>query len=530
MNNFVNTFNLFKFFLKKDRIYLLIWSLFIIFFTLIILYFPNLYPTQADRDAIVQTMNSPSMVAMCGKQYGNAPYNIGEVAGQQMFIFTILITAAMNIFVALRNSRSEEESGLLEMINSLPVGRFANIGAIGLELIIVNVINATVITFGLNLAGIDGIDLHGSFVYCFTQSSVGLVFGCVALICAQLVTSNRSATFLAFVIYLCSYLFRAIADISMPFLSWLSPFGYALKAEVFVNNYSGPIIISLILSIIGFGLSMYLTSIRDINSGLIPIKQGKARAGLLLRSSFGFIFRLERFLIIAWLVILAILGMSYGSIFNQINSFASNAVIAQVLNENSADLMIKSFIVILGLIVGVCALVPSLFILLRIVKDERNEIIEQLYALPLSRTKLLAHYLILAVLICILGTIVGLVGVYFASSIVMADPVPLYNYLQAAVNVIPALLVIIGLTVFLIGNLPRLVKIVWFYVIYSFFIVYFGSLLKLPEWVNNTSVLSVLPRVPIDSFDYYKMGILVIIFIILTVLGFVGYNKRDIKN
>lgn len=71
--------------------------------------------------------------------------------------------------------------------------------------------------------------------------------------------------------------------------------------------------------------------------------------------------------------------------------------------------------------------------------------------------------------------------------------------------------------------------ITWIYLVYSFFVVYLGKLLQLPQWMENISPFGNIPQLPVEDMNLSKIIILTIIALFLIIFGFIGYNKRDIN-
>ena len=111
----------------------------------------------------------------------------------------------------------------------------------------------------------------------------------------------------------------------------------------------------------------------------------------------------------------------------------------------------------------------------------------------------------------------------------MDDPIAFGTVLQAGMAYLPALLVLIGITIFLIGWVPKITIVSWGMLFYSFVVVYFGELFDFSDWMKNISPFGHIPQVPMDDINALTLIILTALGILLICLGFLGYNKRDIK-
>src|SRR5699024_6652883 len=93
---------------------------------------------------------------------------------------------------------------------------------------------------------------------------------------------------------------------------------------------------------------------------------------------------------------------------------------------------------------------------------------------------------------------------------------------------LPAIWVMTGLTISLLGVIPKLTSLIWFYFVYCFVALYFRGLLDFPEWTNDLSIFEHIPPIPIDEMNVIVIIVLVLIAISATVVGLVRYRKRDI--
>ena len=100
--------------------------------------------------------------------------------------------------------------------------------------------------------------------------------------------------------------------------------------------------------------------------------------------------------------------------------------------------------------------------------------------------------MLLAILFAILAILIssGALGLSALASMKDAKDMDLLMFLKAGFNFLPAVLVFIGISGFLFGWLPRIGKLAYIYLAYSFALNYFGGILDLPEWFSKTAVLA----------------------------------------
>ena len=108
----------------------------------------------------------------------------------------------------------------------------------------------------------------------------------------------------------------------------------------------------------------------------------------------------------------------------------------------------------------------------------------------------------------------------------MDDVISLTTLLKSALVHLPAVWIMVGAAVLLIGWLTGLT---WLYLGFSFFVVYMGAILKLPGWVGKLSPFGHVPQIPMDDINIGTMAALILTAIGLIFAGFAGYNRRDIE-
>src|SRR5699024_6984141 len=134
--------------------------------------------------------------------------------------------------------------------------------------------------FSLYALQIDSMDLQGSLLYGTALGVIGIFFTAITALFAQLSESSRGTIGLSFSVLGIAYLIRAIGDAGNEMISWFSPLGWVLGAEVYVNNYWWPMILTVAVAIILILLAFYLNAIRDLESGFISVKPGRKHASI----------------------------------------------------------------------------------------------------------------------------------------------------------------------------------------------------------------------------------------------------------
>ncbi|MGP4107710.1 ABC transporter permease [Virgibacillus sp. L01] len=516
---------------RLDRIRIPLWLIGLSFFTLIVPpAFASLYPSQADRDVMAETMMNPAMTAMVGP--GNLEnYTLGAMNAHQMLLMTALVVGLMSILLVTRHTRANEEDGRTEMIQSLPVGRLSNLNATLLVLCVTNVVLALITSLGLYALGIESMGLEGSLLYGAALGATGIFFAGVTGLFAQLSESSRGTIGFSITVLIIAYLVRAIGDVSNETLSGFSPLSWVTSTEVYSSNNWWPILLLIGTSIILFILANYLNAIRDLEAGFLPAKPGRKYAAPLLQSPIGIAFRLQRIGTISWAIGLLLMGLSYGSIFGDLESFfEGNEMLEKMLASKEGFSVTEQFIPKLMIVMALLSTVPPVMAVNKLHGEEKKGRIEHLLGRAVSRTRLMASYLTISVVNGFVMLSLAALGLWGAGTAVMEEGLSLGMVYGAAIVYLPAMVVSISIAVLLIGFVPKWISFIWLYVFYSFVVLYLGGIFQFPEWVGNLSPFGHIPQLPIEDMNFMPVIILTLIAIILLIVGFIGYNKRDIES
>lgn len=529
--SFKGTGALTKLILRQNRLKISIWLLCLVGITLGTAgMYPEVYKTEEDVMAFALTMDNPAMKAMIGPGYELEHYNTATIFANEMLLFTVIAVAVMNILLIGRSTRADEEEGQMELVRSLPVGRLSYLTASFNLALVINILLFLFVGFGLYAMDLDGMDLESSLLYGAILAVGGLVFAGFTALFAQLAETSRGTMGLTFGALIAAYLIRAFGDTSVEGLSYVSPLGWSVQTEVFVNNKWWPVIISIILFIVLTCATFYLNNIRDMGAGFIPERKGKASASRTLLSPLGLAFRLEKITIFSWGAVLFLLSAAFGAILGELESYFSDMEILQVyLQSMPGSSMAEQYVSLLIAIMSLISVIPIITIALKIKGEERNNRTEMVYSRPISRTKYLGGYVLLAVLASILLQLLIASGLWVAGQSVMEEALAFDTTFSSALVYLPAMWIIMGVAVFFVGCKPKLTGIVWLYFAFCLVDVYLGDLLDLPKWLNNLSVYEHIPLIPGEDVNWFTMTMLFCIAIIINGLGFIGYRNRDIQ-
>lgn len=520
---FAGVLRLSRFIVRQDRMRYMWWLFGIVAMTLIVPpAFQELYPTQQDRDAMAITMDNPVMTAMFGPaDFSN--YTLGVMMSHQMLVMTAIAVAIMNILLMVRHTRSEEEDGRGELLRSLPIVQHAQLMASMFVLFFVNVLLALLIGIGLASFSYDSMDLWGSFVYGVALGVIGLFFAAVTAVCAQLAESSRGALGLSFAIMVGSYLMLSVSK-------WIPPFGWLTQIQPYSDNNGLAIGLLLVVSFLLFGIAVVLHGKRDIGSGLLPSRGGRAHASVFLRSPIGLAWRLQRTTFISWSLGMLVLGMTYGSVLGDLEQFFNdNDMMASMIVVDESSTLAAQFLPMLMAVLAFISTIPALLSIHKLVAEERKERVNHMLGRAVSRQKLIVSYLVLAVITGFAMLNFSALGLWLAGTTSMEEPFTFETIWQASVVHFPAVTVMIAISTLLIGLAQKATMFNWFYLVYGFFTLYLGGLFQLPGWMEKISPFGYVSKLPIEDMNWLSAGGLIVVAVVLIVIGINRYADRDVE-
>jgi ABC-2 type transport system permease protein len=534
--NFENTVLLTKAILRRERINSTLWLLVSALFMGFVAFLFTAAMDEASRMEMAAVIQSPAMVAMVGPVYGLDNYTMGAMYTNMMLLFSALAFITMNVMLVVRHTRSDEEKGRYEVVRSLPVGRMANIHATMISAVIINILLAVLIGLSLYLFGDGSMCFAGSMLWGTLMGCIGLVFAAVAALFSQISPSSRGAVGFSLLFMGLLYMMRAVGDVSAEILSLLSPLGLLSRSQAYVENHWWPVPVLLAVAVFVSAAAYVLNAKRDIDRGLLPDKQGRAHAGKLLRTSFGLSLRLLRTPLIVGFITVFCIAAAYGAIMNDIEGFiGTNEMYRQLMmlpedigGISSSELLL-AFLGMIHFIASLMALVAMLIFLLKVRSEEKEIRAETVLAAPVSRYKYLGGYVIIAFVSSVVLQLATAVGLWMSGTAVLENPsdMPLSDLLTANLVYLPALWIVIGIAVLLIGVTPKASGLIWMVYGFVFFVGFLGRLPVFPEWFPKIAPYGYIPQYPMDDINFLTLGLMTAVAGVLTAAGFYFYGRRD---
>ena len=487
--------------------------------------FEGLYGDAAERELLKETLSNPAMIAIVGP-VPESTYTIAVMFSHEMIVFMAVVHGLFGIMIANAVSRKMEDSGLLEYVNSAGITRGNIFGAQLLIGIIMNIVLGAVIFAGLGVMGIESFDAAGNLLYALATALFGILFYTFTLVLAQLLPSSDWSFGTALATLLLLYVGRAVTDVINTDYSVAFPYHWLTRMELFgTNDYVWLLPFAVILLFIW--LAWMLFRKRDLDDAYIAINfKGKTRH---IHSYPRLQLAGMKVLIISWLLGMLLIGLSYGAIFGDLDTFINdNELLAQALEDDSGTDPILQFISTLVMVTVIVGVIPALMVSARILREEKSGRLEVLASADISRIHMLITHGVLGTIAGAFGLAVSILGMYTASIGVEGIEVSLGDYMMTALNYTAAVIVFTGLSMLLTGISRKLHTLIWLYFIYAFFVNYLGLIIGLDDEWRMVTPFYYLAEMPAEEIDWMAWLIVTLIGAAFGAVGAFLFGKRDI--
>lgn len=521
-----------RLFLRLDRMRIAVWAL-ALWGTVAgsIATLLETYPTPESLQARAALMSNPSAVMMSGPAFGLDDYTFGAMVANELSLWTLLPAGIMSVLLVVRHTRTEEESGRLEALRALPVGRFAPPTAAVVTVAVANVVVGAAVTAGLLSGGAD-LATADALAFGLATALTGLVFAAVAAVTAQLTEHGRAASGMALAVMGAAFLARGVGDVIDPLgspLSWTSPFAWAQQTRLFVDLRWWPLTVSAVAAVALGALAVGLAQRRDLGAGLRRPRPGPAVAAPALLAPAGLAWRLLRGQFGGWVTGSVLFAVAFGALASSLEEFAEDLPDLGALFQIELTDLTEAFasVVLAFLLVGVACFVVAGVLRLR--AEEGQGRLAAMVVTGTSRPRLLAGWLaVVAAGALVMTVLVGLgagAGVWAATG----DPVWLGRMAVAALAYLPAVALFAAVAVALVGLVPRAAAWAWLPVGWGAFVLFLGGLLGLPAWSRDLSPFAHTPLAPEEPLAAVPLAAMTALAAVLVAAGFAGLARRDLE-
>ncbi|MBT1002044.1 ABC transporter permease [Paenarthrobacter sp. DKR-5] len=486
----------------------------------------DLYPDTASRVEAANAVNATaSLVALFGRIYD--PTSLGALSLIKYTAFMAAVLAVLMVFVTVRLTRSEEESGRLELLAGGRLGRQAPLAA-ALAISFSASVTLGLVTAATLAAG--GLPAEGSLAFGLGWAATGMAFSAVAGVAAQLTTSARAAIGMASAVVAVTYALRAVGDLAEPgpsALSWLSPIGWNQQIRAFEGDRWWVLLLPLALCVVLVPAAFLLRAHRDLGAGLRAERPGPAVGAL--SGVRDLAVRLQDRTLAAWAVAFVIFGVVIGSLASNAAGLLSSANAQDLLRKlGGAQALNDAFLAAEIGIMGVLAAAYGLAAAGHLRSEEASGHTELLLSTATTRTRWGgSHFAAALAGVTVLLLLAGLsIGIGAAAT--LHDAGQIWRVTLAAVAQAPAAWVVTSLVLAVFGWAPRLASSVWGLLAVFIALGEFGVLWNAPQWLMDLSPFQHSPALPVDAGGVGPLLGLTFVAAVLAAVGFAGWRRRDL--
>ncbi|HET8643476.1 MAG TPA: ABC transporter permease [Pseudonocardiaceae bacterium] len=530
MKAFTGTGALVRLALRRDRVLLPVWlGVFVLMAMSAAAGTIGLYPTDGSWVGTAESWNrNQSLVALYGRIYDSA--SVGSLAVVKPLGTMAAILAVFAIIMVVRHTRAEEETGRLELVGATVMGPLAPLTAALLVAAGTNVLLGVLAAFGMIATGLPA---DGSFAFGAAWAGVGIAFSAIAAVVAQLTRSARTATAIGAAVVGVVYVLRAVGDtveVTGPsWLTWLSPIGWAQQFRPYAGNRWWVLLVVVGFAVLAATVAYALAARPDLGAGLVPDRAGPATAARSLRSSLALAWRLQRGVLLGWVIGFTFAGLLFGNIASNVGDFFDSPQFREVLAKLGGEQgLVDAYLAAMLGMVGIAASAYGIQAAMRLRAEETALHAEPLLATAVSRIRWAASHITIAILGTTLLMVAMGTGAGLAHGAQTGDLSQAGRVLGGALVQLPAAWVLTGIVVAAFGFAPRLVAAGWVALVGFLLLAEVGPLLELDQWVLDVSPYAHVPKLPGAEFTTAPMIALTIVAGSLIAAGLAGFRRRDV--
>ena len=486
----------------------------------------QLYNTQAQLDQYGQLMqDNAALIVQAGPGYGLQTPTTGSVMVNELGIWMIIAFGLMNIFIVVRHTRTEEETGRAELARAAPLGRYTATSAALIVATATNLIIATGVVITLLLFGLP---LLGSVAFGLALLGAGSTFAAVGLVAAQVAANSRTALAIGGVALAASFVLRAVGDVGSGHASWLSPIGWAQAIRAYADERWWVMVLPTTATVLFVALAFSLQARRDFGAGLMTPAAGRAHATDRLRTPLALAVRTQRAAIMGWTVGLGLMGLFYGIVADQADTILEDNPEMEEFFAHLGDASVTDAYLATSELM--LALIASGFTISSVLRMRAEEIAgraDSILAARISRTRWATGHLLVAAVgtLVVVGVSGAAMGAGFAAMSGDLDHIP--TLFAAAVAQVPALWVMGGVSMLLYSLAPNWSMAAWLTLVGVLVVGILGNVLDLPTWTMNVSPFQHVPAMPAESFTLWPILFLLGVAVTATVGGILALRRRD---
>ncbi len=518
--------------LRRDRIMLLVWIYALTAIALSGGYGLKLvYKTAASRASLAASVHAtPALAFLYGRVHGDS---LGALIAWRYLAYAALGAALMSIFLVVRHTRADEETGRLELVGSTAVGRNA---PLAVAIMVASAANLTLFVLSALVLTVTGLPVTGAIAFGLAEACSGLAFAGMTAVAAQVSGTARGARGIAIAALGLIFLLRGVGDSGgshgLTWLTWLSPIGWAELVRPFGGEQWWVLALPVLALLAGIGVAFALAARRDQGAGLVQPRPGPGTAGPLLSGPVGLSWRLQRGSLAGWTAGFLVGGLAIGVVTKSIGKLvgSSPGVTHAIDRVGGQSALANAYLAGCMSLIGLVAAAYAVSAVARLRADEEANRDEALLAAPVSRLRWGGSHLLIVAIGTAVVLVAGGLGVGLAYGIASSDvstQVP--RLVGAGLAQLPAALAVAAVAAAFVGLLPGVSGPAgWAVLAFCGFIGVFGPAVNLSQAVLDISPFTHVPKLPGGAFSIVPLVWLSVAAVALAVIGLGGLRRRDI--
>lgn len=480
-----------------------------------------------DLEGAVQVFSGPVGRLLTGPGHGLDEPTLERLVAGGYGLYFMLLSALMSILLVVRHTRAEEQSGRAELVRASVVGREAGLVAALVVALLTNLAAGAAVF--VVLVAVGGFAVAGSALLGCSVAAVGLAFGAVAAVTAQLSRYARVASGLAGGVLAGAFVLRGGGDLAREggsVLSWLSPLGWAQQAGPYVLDRWWPLLLLLGFAAVTTAVAFALADRRDLGASFLADRPGPARAHPSLGSVWGLAWRLQRPSIVGWTASLAVAGFVFGLFAEALGEAAEDLpeVMAELFGTED---LVAGYLAVMAFLLAVMVAVQGVLAVQALLAEETSGRGATLLAAPVRRAALLLAATVTAGAGMVLASLAAGAASGLGAAVVTGDAHHVGDLVLAQLNLLPSALVALGVATVLYGAWPRALGAAWVVVGWGFVVGTFGELLDLPGWARALDPFHHPAPMPLEPFAAAPVVVLSAVAVVAVGLGAAGLTRRE---
>ncbi|WP_446666957.1 hypothetical protein [Flexivirga sp. B27] len=491
--------------------------------------YSSTYPRLDQRQHLIDSLGSNAATRML---YGPIPRpgTIGQLAAWEMGTYLIIVVSILGLLLGSSFVRGAEDSGIAELVQATGHGDRDRLrGAMGAALVLAVGLGAAVFAIlGVETFAVEELTWQGA-------AGLGLVtFGCMlfftltGLLFGELADSAGLAKSLGFAVLAVAFALRAVANVhGVDALHWISPLGWLDAESPYTEDrwWAGAVFV-VVCAALG-ALVWRVGRGRDYLAA--PLHERAASDDRLqVGTVTQLVWHLERGRWAIWTTIVtgvaALFGGMSGSLLDVLAGDDSTAKLMRDVT-GEADLA-AAFFSFAGVLIGMLVSCYAVSTVLADGAAEADGSVDDLLACGTSRrTPLLARLVVALGGALAMAAVAAVVGalITWSQSSQGAD-----RYLAYVAGQVPAVLALAGIAALVVGVHRRWGPVVWLPVAGSAVLVFLGSVLHAPDWLQQAGVFAHVPDYVGGASPSVGVGVLVACFVVSAAAGVVWRSRRDL--